>query len=335
MMHKDKISEDSKKIALMFPGQGSQYRDMGKDFLEANNYYKKFFKISSEIAGKDLLEVIDSRSRSNLLDNTRFSQISIYTLSCAINDYLFNSISIDKNRIAAVTGHSLGEYSALYSAGAYGFKEGAELVGYRGIVMGDENRSQNGMMAAILGMDKMSVEDTVKNYAGRVFIANYNDYTQIVISGHKDAVEDVAGELKAKGAKKIVTLKVGIASHCPLMEKVSDKLKRFIDDGVEFGNMDMRFFSTTEVSYRDKADIAGTLVGQLVNPIRWVESIEYLLSDGIRMFIEIGPGKVLSGLVGRIARKNGVEVTLLNTNSMDDMESLSEKLKEEGMINEA
>jgi len=319
----------------MFPGQGSQYRDMGKDFLQANGYYKKFFEISNEIAGTDLLEIIDSKSGGNLLDETRFSQISIYTLSCAINDYLFNAIPMDKNRIAAVAGHSLGEYSALYSAGAYSFKEGAELVGYRSFIMSDENRSQNGMMAAILGMDKMSVGDVVNNYAGRVFIANYNDYTQIVISGYKDAVEDVVKELKEKGAKKIVPLKVGIASHCPLMKNVSDKLRIFIDEGVEFSEMDLRFFSTTEVSYRDKADIADTLAGQLVNPIRWVESIEYLLSEGVRTFVEIGPGKVLSGLVGRIARKSGSEVAILNTNSMDDIEGLSKKLKEEGTINEA
>ncbi len=322
-------------MVLMFPGQGSQCRDMGKDFLQANNYYEKFFEISSEIAGMDLLEIIDSKSEGNLLDETRFSQMSIYTLSCAINDYLFNGISMDKNRIAAVAGHSLGEYSALYSAGAYGFKEGAELVGYRSFIMSDENRSQNGMMAAILGMDKVLVGDVVNNYADRVFIANYNDYTQIVISGYRDAVENVIKELKEKGAKKIVPLKVGIASHCPLMKNVSDKLKIFIDDGIGFGNMDLRFFSTTEVSYRDKDDIADTLVGQLVNPIRWVESIEYLLSDGVRIFVEVGPGKVLSGLVGRIARKSGSEVAILNTNSMDDIEGLSKKLKEEGIINEA
>jgi len=330
----DKISKTSKKIIFMFPGQGSQYRDMGRDFLDARSDYKEYFEISSEVAGKDLLKIIDSSSRDNLLDETRFSQISIYTLSCALNDYLLNVLSINKNYIGTVTGHSLGEYSALYSAGAYNFNKGAELVGYRSIIMSDENNNQNGMMAAVLGMDRRVIEDVVKSFSGRVFIANYNDYMQIVISGYEEAVEKAIEKLKVEGAKKIVPLRVGVASHCPLMKQVSDKLKKFIDNNIEFKDMDLPFFSTTDVAYRDKDDIARTLAGQLVNPIRWVGSIEYLLAEGSRIFIEVGPGKVLSGLVGRIARKNNKEVVLLNTNKMEDIEDLSGKLKREGIINE-
>lgn len=319
----------------MFPGQGSQYRNMGIGFLEANSDYRRYFEIASKITDKDLLEIIGGNSKKNLLDETRFSQISIYTLSCALNDYLFNVLSINKNCIGTVTGHSLGEYSALYSAGAYDFKKGAELVKYRSLIMDDENRSQNGMMAAVLGMNERGVEDVVKSSRDRVFIANYNDYTQIVVSGYEDAVKDAIERLKEKGAKRIIPLKVGIASHCPLMEKVSDKLGKFINGNVKFKKMGLPFFSTTEAAYRNSNDIAGTLTGQLVNPIRWVDSIGYLLEEGAGIFIEVGPGKVLSGLVNRIARENKREVVLLNTDKIENIEELGEKLKKEGMINEA
>jgi len=329
-----KISGTLKKIVFMFPGQGSQYRNMGREFLDANSDYKEYFNISSKIIKKDLLEIINSNGEDNLLDDTRFSQISIYTLSCAINDYIVENFSPGKKYIDTVIGHSLGEYSALYSSGAYSFRQGAELVAYRGMIMSGANRDNRGMMAAVLGTDKSIVEDVTGSFPGEVFIANYNDYGQIVISGYEDAVNKVIEKLEAKGAKKIIPLKVGIASHCPLMKKVSDDLGIFIEDNIEFADMDLPFFSTTEVAYRSSEGIGKTLVGQLVSPIRWVDSIEYLLGKDIDIFMEIGPGKVLSGLVGRIARKNCKEVTLLDTDNTDSIENLKNTLIKEGIIND-
>jgi [acyl-carrier-protein] S-malonyltransferase len=323
-----------KKIALMFPGQGSQYPGMGKEFLDANDSYKRYFDVSGDAIGEDILKIIENGGESSSLNDTRFSQISIYTLSCALNDYLVNDLSI-KKYIHAVLGHSLGEYSALYSSGAYSFRQGVKLVGYRGMIMSETNRSARGMMAAVLGTDISIIEDVLSIFTDRVFIANYNDYSQIVISGYEGAVMEAIEELKLKGARKVIPLRVRIASHSPLMNQVSNKLGEFIDENIGFTDMKLPFFSTTEVTYRNKDDIKETLTGQLVSPIRWVDSVEHLLGSGIGIFIEVGPGTVLSGLVGRIAKRSGRDVIILNTDQMEDIEDLKSALKKEGIINEA
>lgn len=324
-----------KKIALMFPGQGSQYIGMGSEFLRNSNGFRKYFDISSEIAGKDLLKIIQGRDKDNSLDDTRFSQISIYSFSCALNDYILNSLSIKREYIHAVLGHSLGEYSALYSSGAYSFEQGAALVGYRGMIMSGANQYEKGMMAAVLGTEMSVIKDVLENFTGRVFIANYNDCSQIVISGYEDSVMGAIEELKSRGAKKIIPLKVGIASHSPLMKRVSGELGKYIEQNIDFMDMEFPFFSTTEVAYRSKGDIKKTLMGQLVGPIKWIASIEYLLESGTGIFIEVGPGSVLSGLVGRIAKRSGRVVTILKTDRMEDLENLKNVLEKDGIINEA
>ncbi len=335
MNSKNKDFGISKKITLMFPGQGSQYTGMGSEFLDANSSYKKYFDVSSEVIGKDILKITRGGDGDDSLDDTRFSQISIYSLSCALNDYILNDLSINREYIHTVLGHSLGEYSALYSSGAYSFKQGAMLVGYRGMIMSEANRDEKGMMAAVLGTEIGIIEDVLGSFTDRVFIANYNDCSQIVISGYEGAVMEAIEELKSRGAKKIIPLKVGIASHSPLMKQVSDKLGKFIEENIELTDMRLPFFSTTEIAYRNKDDIKRTLTGQLTGPIRWVDSIEYLLENGIGIFIEIGPGMVLSGLAGRIAKRNGRDITVLNTDRMEDIENLKSALEKEGIINEA
>jgi len=322
-----KNTGDFKRIALMFPGQGSQYPDMGGEFLGANSKYRRYFEISSEVMGKDILKIINGSDRDNSLDNTRFSQISIYSLSCALNDYIVNDLFINRECIDTVLGHSLGEYSALYSCGAYSFEQGAKLVGYRGKIMSESDRGAKGMMAAVLGTGISIIEDVLGGLKGRVFVANYNDYLQIVISGYENAVGEAIKELKSRGVRKIIPLKVGIASHSPLMKEVSNKLGRFIEENVILTDMKLPFFSTTEVAYRDKNDIKKTLTGQLTGPIRWVDSIEYLLGKGVGIFVEVGPGEVLSGLVSRIAQRSGKDIIILDTNKMEDIENLKNALK--------
>jgi [acyl-carrier-protein] S-malonyltransferase len=308
---------------------------MGGEFLDTFSNYEEYFEISGEIIGMDLPKIINGTGDNNLLDDTRYSQISIYTLSCAINDYIMNDLSINRAYIDTIMGHSLGDYSALYSSGVYDFKKGAELVWYRGVVMSEINKTTRGMMAAVIGTDVHLIEEVLCRFKDRVFIANYNNYRQIVISGYEEAVKEAIEELKLKGSGKIIPLNTGTASHCPLMSGASTEIERFIDKNIEFKDMDLPFFSTTEVSYIKKEEIKNTLTGQLINPVRWVDSIEYMLRKGASIFIEAGPGKVLSGLVGRIARENNREVTVLNTDKMGDIESLKKILKEEGIINEA
>ncbi|MCL4378901.1 MAG: ACP S-malonyltransferase [Actinobacteria bacterium] len=327
-----------KKILLMFPGQGSQYAGMGYDFLNRNSDYLKYFDISSKIAGHELLDIITNKNgEGNLLEQTRYSQVSIFTLSCAFNDFLFKN-TIDnskKDHIISVIGHSLGDYSAIYCCRMLEFEKSAKLVSYRGNIMNEAGINMNGMMAAILGSDLALISDVLKKYKNKVFIANLNEYAQTVISGYKDDVLKAAEDLKNAGIRKIIPLKVGVASHCPLMIDVSRQLDSFIKDDIEIFNAPkLDYFSATRVSYIDEIKIREVLVEQLVNPVKWLESIEFMLENNYEYFIEVGPGKVLSGLVKKIASRSGKnEIKVFSTDSLEEIENLKNFFSTEGIIN--
>jgi [acyl-carrier-protein] S-malonyltransferase len=323
---------NNNKIALMFPGQGSQSEKMGQQFLRFNSKYLEYFESAGEKMGEDLLKIINGEDPRNNLGDTRFSQISIYCLSCALYDYMKDDLLLDLSKIDTVLGHSLGEYSAIYATGAYDFHKGAELVAFRGTIMSQADRTAKGMMAAVLGAESGSIEKVLESFKDRVFIANYNDYTQIVISGYEDDTKKAIEALKESGIKKVIPLKVNIASHCPIMADVSNKLGSFIEENMDFNDTELPFLSTTEVNYIGSDGLKGTLTGQLVNPIKWYSSIESCLDKGIDIFIEVGPGKVLSGLVMRIARKNNKKVSIMNTNDLEDIEDLLGKLQERGLL---
>ncbi|MCL5071325.1 MAG: acyltransferase domain-containing protein, partial [Actinobacteria bacterium] len=183
-------------------------------------------------------------------------------------------------------------------------------------------------MAAVLGAEISAVENVLEKYKNSVFLANYNDYSQIVISGIKEDLIKAGDDLKSAGAKRVIELKVNIASHCPLMRDASKKLAEYFDAShIVFGKSEIDFFSSTEVAYVKENEVKGALIRQLINPVQWVESIENLLNSGFRKFIEVGPGKVLSGLVKRIASRPGYEgAVILNTDNLHDLENL-EKLQ--------
>ncbi|MBU4293305.1 MAG: ACP S-malonyltransferase [Actinobacteria bacterium] len=332
MDSKSDIIKNGNKFVLVFPGQGSQYELMGSDFLNAHNKYLEYFEISSEIIGRDLLAIINNKDgrTTGLLDQTQFCQIAIYSLSCALNDYLINSLNFSKSNIGAVIGHSLGDYGALYSSGAFDYGQGASIVAYRGKMMGsigrelEERTGKEMMMSAVLGAEISAVENVLEKYKDSVFLANYNDYSQVVISGIKEDVVKAGEDLKSAGAKRVIELKVNIASHCPLMREASKKLTEYFEaNSIVFGKSEIDFFSSTEVAYAKENEVKDALVRQLINPVKWVESIENLLNSGFRRFIEVGPGKVLSGLIKRIASKLGYEgVIILNTDSLYDLENL-------------
>jgi len=326
------IIKNRNKFVLVFPGQGSQHELMGSDFLNANDKYLKYFEISSEIIGRDLLGIINNKdgSTTGLLDQTQFSQIAIYSLSCALNDYLIDSLNFSKDNIGTVIGHSLGDYGALYSSGVFNYRQGASIVAYRGKMMGsigrelEERTGKEMMMAAVLGAEISAVENVLKKYKDSVFLANYNDYLQVVISGVKEDIIKAGQYLKSAGAKRVIELKVNIASHCLLMREASMKLAEYFDaNSIVFGKSEIDFFSSTEVAYIKENEVKGALVRQLINPVQWVKSIEKLLNSGFIRFIEVGPGKVLSGLIKRIASKLGYErVIILNTDTLYDLENL-------------
>ncbi len=336
------INKNENKFILVFPGQGSQHELMGSDFLNAHKQYLKYFEISSEIVGRDLLDIINNKdsSTNGLLDQTQFCQIAIYSLSCALNDYLIEGLNFSKSNIGAVIGHSLGDYSAIYSSGVFSYKKGASIVACRGKMMGSIGRElkdstgKEMMMAAVLGAEISAVENILEKYKNSVFLANYNDYLQVVISGIKEDVIKAGDDLKSAGAKRVIELKVNIASHCPLMREASKKLSEYFDaNSMAFSKSGIDFFSSTEVEYVKENEIKEALVRQLIKPVQWVSSIENLLNSGFRKFIEIGPGKVLSGLIKRIASKLGYEeVKILSTDTLYDIENLRGTLLSEGII---
>jgi [acyl-carrier-protein] S-malonyltransferase len=348
---KENNDNNGKGVVLMFPGQGSQYVGMGYDFLKKNSRYLEYIKTASEFLGKDLQKIIKNMDpMEGLLDNTRFSQIAIFCISSALNDFLMKDQKINRSRIAAVIGHSLGDYSALYCSGAFDFGDAARLVIYRGDLMAsyaesvhretadiDRNEPGNGggkkmMMAAVLGLDIKTIDSVLAGYKDSVFIANYNDYTQTVISGYRKHVLEASGKIKKAGAKRVIPLKVSIASHCPLMQEASIKLKDYIeanfDDFSSIRDLSPDFFSSTRAGYIRSSKIKDTLVDQLTSPVLWTVSIEKLIARGVNVFIEVGPGKVLSGLVRRISIAKGYkEVTILNTDSVPEIENLISFLK--------
>jgi [acyl-carrier-protein] S-malonyltransferase len=317
------------KAILMFPGQGSQSICMGAEFLNENKEYLKYFETAGDVFGDDLFSIISNiDGRGELLDQTQYSQIAIYSLSCALNDYLFDRAGFDKSSVKTVVGHSLGDYSALYSCGAFNFRQGAELVSYRGKLMADFAIGGEMMMAAVIGSDLETIVNVLKDFKRNVFIANYNDYSQIVISGMAENVLKAGEELKNRGAKRFIPLKVSVASHCPLMNEVSLNLLEYISCKFqEFPELGPKFFSSSELSYIGKNQIKETLANQLISPVRWVNAIEEILADGANVFIEVGPGKVLSGLIKRIASKLGREdIMIFNMDSLADINNLKSYL---------
>lgn len=332
-MNADIINETGekflKKIVLMFPGQGSQYTGMVKQFLMSKPEYIRYYRISGEVFGENIIDIVNDKDGKGIyLNDTRYSQIAIYTLSCMINDFIFKELKLKKENIYCAIGHSLGDYGALYSCGAYDFITGAKIVVFRSKLMSEISNSGDSTdemgMAAVIGSDFNTVRNVLRNYKNRVFIANFNDYHQIVISGYKDDLLHAGEEIKKIKAKRIIPLNVNVASHCPLMLQASRSLFGFLKNmNINFNNLIYEFFSSTIAGPAEKNKLKDILVEQLIKPVRWTDSMEKIIGSDIRVFIEIGPGKVLSGLVKRILNQHGKDdIPVFNTDSMDDIENL-------------
>ena len=326
----DNKDKNKRKIVLMFPGQGSQYAGMGMDYLDLLNKSNNYFETASESLQEDLIKIISGDNGSNeKLENTFYAQLSIFTLSAAISEYLFKKEYLDKASIFAVTGHSLGDYSALYACGFFDFKEGFEIVKCRGKLMSEANEKMDGMMAAVLGTEYRTLESLLLDYKNKfneeVYLANYNDYSQIVISGRRSNMGKAIEFLKENGVRKVIPLKVKIASHTPLMQDVSEKLGKHFTN-IVLNDPQINFYSSTSLIYAKKEEIKSVMQEQLVIPINWVGSIEYFLNHEVNTFIEIGPGRVLSGLVKRIADKNSKNALIFNTDKLPDLNNLIENL---------
>ena len=284
------------KIAFVFPGQGSQYVGMGKDIYEHYPVAKEVFQQASDVLGYDVANLCFNGPVEEL-NRTFRTQPCILTVSSALN-----SVLKEKGiQPSVVAGHSLGEYSALVAAEVISLEDSVSLTEKRGRFMQEAVPEGKGLMAAILGLDREKVDEICNSLiSGYAAAANYNCPGQIVIAGEKTAVEEAIELCKSAGAKRAIALAVSVPSHCKLMNGASERLGELLgtielkDPFIPLvNNADAKFLKTAE-------EIKPSLIRQLNSPLLWEDSIKAIYASGIDTFIEVGPGKVLTGLIKRI-----------------------------------
>lgn len=284
-----------KKIAYLFPGQGAQYVGMGKDFAENFAIARETFEEADDILGFRLSKIV-FEGPEDLLTQTKYSQLAIFVTSMAIFRVLRTQTSL---KPAVCAGLSLGEYSALCASGKLSFKEALLLIQKRAEFMQEAAEKMGGTMAAVLGMISDDVESTLKPIAG-VWVANYNCPGQIVISGTKEGVAKGSEALKMKGAKRVIQLAVSGAFHCPLMESAKLALAPFITS-VSLQETDVQLVMNVPGDFvTEPAAMRSALISQVTDSVRFEQGIRAIQSAGIDAFIEIGPGKTLSGMLRKI-----------------------------------
>ncbi len=291
--------------AVVFPGQGAQYLGMGQEFFRVSQKARDILKECSEGSGLDL-DTLITYGPKEVLAQTTNTQPAIYAVSLAIHQ----ALNLVPDYLA---GFSLGQYSALAASGVFSIKEGARLLKLRGQFM--QEASPNGQMGAILGLDCQTVKEIVAEVHDYVAVANINCPLQVVVSGTQKGVNRVLEIAKQQGAKRTVKLEVSGAFHCNLMEIAALKLKKVLDE-TELGNLGIPVIGNETAKEID--DVKTSLLTQLTSPVLWQESIEYLAQKGIKRFIEVGPGKVLSGLIKKI--DNSLEV--INIEVPEDLAKL-------------
>lgn len=289
--------------AFVFPGQGAQFTGMGKDLFDTNAKAKSLFESANQILGFNITDIMFAGSADEL-KQTKVTQPAVFIHSVLV------ALSQDQQKPSMVAGHSLGEFSALVVNGALSFEDGLKLVSKRAIAMQKACEQNPSTMAAILGLDDKVVEEICASIKDEVVVAaNYNCPGQLVISGSMKGIEIACEKMKAAGAKRALPLQVGGAFHSPLMEPAREELA----SAIESTNFSTPFCpvyqNVNALPFTDVTSIKKNLIDQLTAPVRWTQSVQNMVKDGGTSFVECGPGKVLQGLVKKIAP--GVEAVSL------------------------
>ena len=301
--------------AVLFPGQGSQYIGMGLDFYKKFDLVKKNFSIVDKSLGFSLSKIIleGPKEKLQLTENT---QPAIMTVGVSIFNVLKQEFGLNLNDSRFFAGHSLGEYTALVCGGALSLEKAAYLLNERGKSMQDSVSEGEGAMLAILGMKIDEIENEIKFFSKDCIceISNDNSNSQIVISGERKIIEKFNENLKRK-KKKGILLPVSAPFHCSLMKKAADKMKEKINNTNFLKPSPSIISNVTAIEENDINKIKPLLIDQITSRVRWRESVNYMIEKGVKSFLEIGPGKVLSGLVKKIDSN----VEILNINSIEDI----------------
>ena len=311
------------KRAFLFPGQGAQTVGMGKDVYEKYEEARKIYDKASEISGIDVKKICFEGPEEEL-NKTENTQIAIYAMSMAILKILNNNGI--KPEVTA--GLSLGEYSALTAAGVISLEDGAKIVRTRGKLMQNLAPEGNWSMAAIIGLEDEKVEEAcMKVTNGFVKAVNYNCPGQVVVSGEKEAVVEAMENVKELGAKRVIELKTSGPFHTEKLQKASAELKKELEK-IDFKNFEIPVIKNLNgEKYEEADDMADILAKHVVNPVKFGKSIEKMIEMGIDTFIEIGPGKTLSGFVKKVCKKLDKEVNVFNIENIETLETTLQALK--------
>ncbi|MBR2751946.1 MAG: ACP S-malonyltransferase [Clostridiales bacterium] len=304
------------KIAFVYPGQGAQKNGMMQDFYENCDKAKEMFDTASKISGYDIADLCFNEKEE--LNQTKYTQVCLLTACMAATEVLEEEgIKPD-----ATCGLSLGEYTALVASDAVRFDEAVRLVTERGKIM-EEAAPDIGGMSAVIGMDEENLRSAIQGIDG-VYVANFNCPGQIVITGYKEAVEKAGEALKENGAKRVIPLKCSGPFHSPIMADAGHKLRKYIDE-LHLEDLSAPYAANlTGDLVTDKNQIPELLEKQVSGSVRMQQDLESLARNGVDTFIEIGPGKTISGFV----KKTLEGVNILNVETLDDVKTVVSKVKE-------
>lgn len=282
--------------AYIFPGQGAQFTGMGLDLFEKYPDAQNLFKQANEILGFEITDIMFEGSAEDL-KRTKVTQPAVF-----LHSVIMSKVSSPNFKPDMVAGHSLGEISALVANQTLDFEAGLKLVYKRALAMQKACEMESSTMAAVLGLEDSIVEAVCAEVDGIVVAANYNCPGQLVISGSVNAVEKACEMLKERGAKRAMILPVGGAFHSPLMEPARKELAKAIEETTFNKPICPIYQNVTTFAVTDPEEIKKNLIFQLTAPVKWTQSVQNMVADGATKFIEVGPGKVLQGLVKKIDR---------------------------------